>query len=61
MMGKVDSLVRLNYPFHSLLYWYTLAITAVPNPPHSRIFLRPSLGFRCSISILHTDNLSLFS
>jgi len=23
-------------------------------------FVRPSLGFRCSKSILHTDNLSLF-
>jgi len=26
----------------------------------SRGFLRPSLGFRCGKSILHTDNLSLF-
>jgi len=24
------------------------------------VFVRPSLGFRCSKSILHTDNLSLF-
>jgi len=31
-------------------------------PTHSPFqgFMRPSLGFRCSKSILHTENLSLF-